>query len=1348
MNKIFFIIIHLLIIYIKSFKYFKAFNLLSNNIIFITDAGIIKYDPESNSQTMIQETNIITSQSEQDYIQFAQSPLDEGGYVFCRLKNYIFIFDETLNINYTSFNVDYIINSYCVLVPYKTNEGKNTLIIGYITGNQKLKLLMYDLNIGSNDIVKLLNETEYLAKNSYGQLQNVLNKAISCELMHSSNYSNKILSCFIIDQHTYSICAINFNPENFLSFLYFSENVEITSGTSIINSSLSPNNTISLICFVNSQTYLCCLLYDSENNKLSHITNLFANCQLYSYNMGVEYIIDKQEYTAFCSSPSSNDISFIKFDNNFNIKDIDNDNSKCYNFFSIPDSQCYTLHSSYLLYKKNDKKYNMFRSCFSNEGDILSLLNISENCNTKIGINGLIDNNELVSTIPLLPTTILTTQISIISTLPLMPTTIITSQISISTLPLSPTTILTTPIPIISTIPLIPTTIITTQISIISTLPSTPTTIITSQISISTLPLSPTTILTTQISISTLPLSPTTVITSQISSIRSTTPNYIISTTEIKIESTELKAENQSTEIKISDLSSIPILISTTIPKTILISSSQINAISTEISSSKFSSHISTIITTSSYFSSLILSSLITNSISLSDNPTISSTTLYPSTKLEKLSSSSLVNNISYLNEKDNILKIYSYGDIIKGNINKNKEELEDSLDDIMKEIIIGKKYEINGNDYNITITPINDLDSFKSTFVDFSSCEEILRKKYNIPSEEVLTILQIEIDKINEKALTNQVEYAIYNEKKIKLDLSYCKNVNIKVTYEITNSSLLNKTMISQYSELGIDIFNTQDSFFNDICYPFSISNSDLILKDRVSDIYQNYSLCDNGCEYEQIDIQNMSVTCSCNIKTEINTEVSPPVFGEIVEDTFKDSNFGVIRCYNLVFSLDNKLHNIGFLILLLFVLAHIICFIIYFISGINSIVIFVQKEMEKNNYIIRKSNPKKKKNIRKKNIPENNSNSKNDFNSTLLIYQHKKNKIIQKNNKETKKNNKISKKDKTKSSNIKAKARNNQPIFIFNYKFDNNYYNSKFNSSKKHLNYNDKLKSNNRKKTVKYNQPISKMNKELKFPGYYNLIQINANNSIKNKPPESKFILDNYDYEEAIKYDKRDFWRIYFICLLSKENILNTFFFKSPLEIQSIRLSIFIFSYSCDFALNAVFYLNQNISDKYHYEGDSLYIFTIVNNMTISVFSTIFSYLLVKSLNILTNSKESIEILFRKEEKKMRKNKEYKVNKNAIKNIYTNLLKVYKNMKIKIIFYIIIEFLLMIFFLYFVTAFCEVYKDTQLSWLYDSFISFILSIPIELLISFVISLLYIVSIRMKIKFLYNFVLFLYGLG
>ena len=91
-----------------------------------------------------------------------------------------------------------------------------------------------------------------------------------------------------------------------------------------------------------------------------------------------------------------------------------------------------------------------------------------------------------------------------------------------------------------------------------------------------------------------------------------------------------------------------------------------------------------------------------------------------------------------------------------------------------------------------------------------------------------------------------------------------------------------------------------------------FSISDSDIILKDRVSDLYQNYSLCDDGCDYDEIDIANISVTCSCQIKTEINTEVSAPALTEMVESTFKNSNFDVLTCYKLVFNFENKIHNI----------------------------------------------------------------------------------------------------------------------------------------------------------------------------------------------------------------------------------------------------------------------------------------------------------------------------------------------------------------------------------------------------------------------------------------------------
>ena len=691
-----------------------------------------------------------------------------------------------------------------------------------------------------------------------------------------------------------------------------------------------------------------------------------------------------------------------------------------------------------------------------------------------------------------------------------------------------------------------------------------------------------------------------------------------------------------------------------------------------------------------------------------------------------------------------------------------------------MNVIEIGKKYEINGNDYNLTITPINDISTVKSTYVDFSDCEAILRRECHIPPDEVLTILQIEIDKMNEKALTSQVEYAVYNEKREPLPLSHCKDVKVTVNYEIKDQSAINKTMIDYYSELGIDIFDIEDSFFTDLCYPFSISDSDVILKDRVSDIYQNYSLCDDGCDYESFDTENMTVSCSCQVKEGVSMEVSDPALSEMIEYTFKDSNIGVLRCYNLVFDFSNKINNFGFLLFLLFISLHIVCYIIYFINRIKYVVDFVSREMEKNGYITRLNHPKRKSKAIKKKKIENDSNSFNNQNSTIFMNKSSEEKNIKFNFNKKKTidnkqkldlNDKIARKSVLKKKKgKKGKGKNNQPIFIFNCKCDNNYYKINDKSKKlrksikakkstkqsqKVLTCNNKTNANNRRKSKqKTSRKSIKLNEEKKWPGFYNLILVNPNNQQKTKPPQSLYILDNYYYEQAIKHDTREFWRILFICLLSKENILNTFFFHSPLEVQPLRISIFIFTYSCDFALNALFYFNENISDKYHYEGDSLYLYLFVNNIVITIFSTVFSYVLVKVLNCLTNSKESIKEIFRREEIMMKENKKYKLDKEKKKNIKNNILEIFKNLKIKIVVYIIIEFLIMLFFFHFITAFCEVYKDTQFSWLYDSFISFLISILLEVLISFIVSLLYMTSLRMKLKCLYNIAMFSYKLG
>ena len=91
------------------------------------------------------------------------------------------------------------------------------------------------------------------------------------------------------------------------------------------------------------------------------------------------------------------------------------------------------------------------------------------------------------------------------------------------------------------------------------------------------------------------------------------------------------------------------------------------------------------------------------------------------------------------------------------------------------------------------------------------------------------------------------------------------------------------------------------------------------------------------------------------------------------------------------------------------------------------------------------------------------------------------------------------------------------------------------------------------------------------------------------------------------------------------------------------------------------------------------------------ISFISTIASFVFVKLLNLLTNSKDEIVHIFRRNMEE--------INLKTKRNIYEKLNIIFKCLKIKIIIYIILEFLILLFFFYYITAFCEVYKETQMS-------------------------------------------------
>ena len=269
-----------------------------------------------------------------------------------------------------------------------------------------------------------------------------------------------------------------------------------------------------------------------------------------------------------------------------------------------------------------------------------------------------------------------------------------------------------------------------------------------------------------------------------------------------------------------------------------------------------------------------------------------------------------------------------------------------------MEDYDIGKIYEVFGDDYNIKISPINmKIHENISTYIDFSNCENILRKENGLDSSTILTVYQIEITNPHEQSLINNVEYAVFNENKERLDLSVCKDEFIIINYQI-NNSMINISKIKYYSSIGINIFNIEDEFFNDICYSYSEGESDIILKDRVSDIYENISVCESNCKYNNINITENKVSCNCSIKIQADSVVEPPRLDKIIRDSFKDSNLAVMKCYNLVFGFKNKLQNIGFWIFSVLVFLHFLFFIYYSIFNITSIKRFIFIEMGKFHY------------------------------------------------------------------------------------------------------------------------------------------------------------------------------------------------------------------------------------------------------------------------------------------------------------------------------------------------------------------------------------------------------------
>jgi len=209
--------------------------------------------------------------------------------------------------------------------------------------------------------------------------------------------------------------------------------------------------------------------------------------------------------------------------------------------------------------------------------------------------------------------------------------------------------------------------------------------------------------------------------------------------------------------------------------------------------------------------------------------------------------------------------------------------------------------------------------------------------------------------------------------------------------------------------------------------------------------------------------------------------------------------------------------------------------------------------------------------------------------------------------------------------------------------------------------------------------------------------------------------------DYGEAIIYDKRTYLKIYWAYLVDTQIILGTFCTENYLNLLVIKLSFFFCTFQISFFLNALFYTDEYISDAYHNNG----VLDFFSGLPKSIYSFVATLITTNLLKMLSNSKSELMKLIREE----RKNKEYI-------NLINSKLKKLRN---KLIIYFILVFTLGSFFLYYVCAFCAVYRYSQKYWFFGCLESFAMDSLVALIICIVLAFFRILSLKKQIKFLYK---------
>ena len=657
--------------------------------------------------------------------------------------------------------------------------------------------------------------------------------------------------------------------------------------------------------------------------------------------------------------------------------------------------------------------------------------------------------------------------------------------------------------------------------------------------------------------------------------------------------------------------------------------------------------------------------------------------------------------------------------------INNKKLPVNQNLKD---DIVLGFLTQYLTGDYNTSNISLQDGVSFTSdnmrleiinyeaqiisnkneTNIHLGECEKKLREYYHIPDNETLLIFKIE--EFEEGLNMPLVQYKIFKGKGREiLDLNICNGYKIDIIVPVS----INEDELYKY--------NSTSDYYNSICFTYTSENgTDIPLEDRQNEfVKNNMTLCEKNCDLDEYDKRTKKAVCKCDINEDVDISNKKEFDMKTFYDNFisikRVANLDVMKCYRNLFTKEGILKNYISFIIIPIILFHIISYIIFHLKDINQIRNTIRDIISFKKITESLKSKKKKRRNTMQNVEQFNNHKKrfSTKRQTAIV-----NNVLKKENENNDINEENKEKKEEKELNVSVNCPNNpNKKKAKNAKRINNYAISVLKTNGSNIN------KSSLKKIDSTERSLNLYKKDKPSP----LNEINNIEIITNKKEAhikyNDFEINNLEYEEALKIDKRNYFQYYY-SLIRTRHILLFVFYSSDYNSIIIKLNLFFLSFVIYFFVNALFFDDKTMHKIYTSGGSYDFAYQIPKIVYSSLISTLINCIL-KSLSL-----SEMNILEIK-------------NENNVNKLDSKVLKIEKCLCYKFMIFFRLSFVLLLFCWYYLSCFCVVYKNTQIQLIKDSLIGFSLCLIYPLGLYLIPGLFRIPSLRnskRNKKALYNF--------